>query len=60
MKENMKSCRYCGGEVEKGARRCPHCGTRNPTMGTKDAMIWTVGMILVLYIALYLYRSFVE
>ncbi len=42
-------CRYCKNEVEKGVKRCPHCGTLNPSMGVKQSLIWTVSAIVVLY-----------
>jgi uncharacterized protein (UPF0212 family) len=57
MKENKMEketkkvpCRYCNLEVEMGVKRCPHCGTHNPSMNVKRAMIWTVSSIAVLYL----------
>lgn len=49
-------CRYCKHEVEKGTRRCPHCGTLNPSMGVKQSLIWTVSAIVVLYLVAYLVK----
>jgi len=51
-KEQKKtiSCRYCNQEVEMGVKRCPHCGTHNPSMNVKRAMIWTISGIVVLYL----------
>ena len=43
-------CRYCNLPVDNGIRRCPHCGTHNPSMNVKRAMIWTVSSIVVLYL----------
>ena len=40
-------CSYCQGEIEKGIKSCPHCGTLNPSQDTKTALLWTVGMIAV-------------
>ncbi|SFZ97538.1 hypothetical protein MNB_SV-5-502 [hydrothermal vent metagenome] len=37
-------------EVEEGAKQCPHCGTHNPTIGVKKALMWTVGVITLFYI----------
>jgi uncharacterized protein (UPF0212 family) len=52
MKNEIKKvpCRYCKQEVEMGVKRCPHCGTHNPSMNVKRAMIWTVSGIVVLYL----------
>ncbi len=52
------SCRYCKLEVEKGERRCPHCGTLNPSMGVKQSLIWTVSAIVMLYLASYIIGYF--
>ncbi|MBA1420389.1 MAG: hypothetical protein FAF03_05895 [Epsilonproteobacteria bacterium] len=38
-------CSYCGGEIEKGIKSCPHCGTLNPSQDVKNALLWTVGML---------------
>lgn len=32
-------CKTCKKEVAKGAKVCPHCGQKNPTMKTKDMLI---------------------
>jgi RNA polymerase subunit RPABC4/transcription elongation factor Spt4 len=44
------ACRYCKQEVPKGIRRCPYCGTLNPTVTAKEAMKWTIGVIVFIYI----------
>ncbi|WP_041672740.1 hypothetical protein [Sulfurovum sp. NBC37-1] len=51
-------CRYCKLEVDKGIKRCPHCGTHNPSMGVKRAMIWSISMIIVLYLAAFILQRF--
>ncbi len=51
-------CRYCKQPVEKGTRRCPHCGTLNPSMGVKQSLIWTVSAITILYLAAYILSYF--
>jgi len=54
MSEKKVPCRYCGKEVEMGVKRCSHCGTHNPSMDVKRAMIWTVSGIVVLYLTGYI------
>ena len=51
-------CRYCSLDVEVGAKQCPHCGTHNPTIGVKKALMWTVGMISLFYIVGFVLESF--
>jgi len=43
-------CNYCGASIEKGIKSCPYCGTVNPSMDTKSALLWTVGVLVVLYL----------
>lgn len=43
-------CRYCKLEVDREVKRCPNCGTHNPTMGVKNAMIWTIVAIGAFYL----------
>ena len=50
MEKKKVPCRYCKHEVEKGIRRCPYCGTHNPSMNVRQALIWTVSAILFLYL----------
>ena len=49
-KKNEVPCRYCKQLVDSGTKRCPYCGTHNPSMNVKRAMIWTVSSIVVLYL----------
>ncbi len=58
MEKKKVPCRYCKLEVEKGARRCPHCGTLNPSMGVKQSLIWTVSAIVILYLIAYILAYF--
>ena len=58
MEKKKVPCRYCKLEVEKGARRCPYCGTLNPSMGVKQSLIWTVSAIVILYILSYIIGYF--
>ena len=50
-------CRYCKQPVEKGSRRCPYCGTHNPSIDVKEAMVWTVSVIAVIYLLLFLFAK---
>ncbi len=53
-KESKKTyvpCRYCKQEIRLNSRRCPYCGTFNPTVKQKEIIITTVVMIIILYIA---------
>ncbi|SFV57661.1 hypothetical protein MNB_SV-10-115 [hydrothermal vent metagenome] len=54
MSKKQIPCRYCKQEVDDGVKRCPHCGTHNPTIGVKKAMVWTVSAIVVLYVVTFL------
>jgi len=49
-------CSYCKHSVEKGIKACPYCGTLNPTQNTKEALVWTVGMILFFGVVYYLFN----
>ena len=35
----LVECKTCKKEVAKGAKVCPHCGQKNPTIKTKDMLI---------------------
>jgi len=48
--KNEVPCRYCKQPVTTGTKRCPHCGTFNPSMDVKRAMVWTVVTIGVFYL----------
>jgi len=52
MEMNNTTCNYCDHPIEKGTKRCSHCGTLNPSIRTKEALIWTVGMIVVFFIVI--------
>jgi len=58
MSKKILPCRYCHLEVEEGAKQCVHCGTHNPTIGVKNALLWTVGTIGMFYIVWYLSQQF--
>jgi|GEM_PF-2116316 len=51
-------CRYCKHDVPKGIRRCPYCGTLNPTVTPKDAFVWTVGVIVAIYLLGFVTQTF--
>jgi len=58
MPEKQITCRYCKLDVENGIKCCPHCGTHNPTMNVKMALLWTVGTIGMFYVIWYLSQQF--
>jgi uncharacterized protein (UPF0212 family) len=58
MSNKIMSCRYCHLEVEEGAKQCPHCGTHNPTIGVKKALLWTVGVISLFYVTGFVLQYF--
>ncbi len=43
----LEPCRHCKSEIENKIRRCPYCGTLNPTVKIKDIFI---GIFLVLFV----------
>ena len=55
---NKIPCRYCKLEVEKQEKRCPYCGTLNPSMGVKQSLIWTVLAIGALYLIAFIIKLF--
>jgi len=36
--QNLKKCRSCTYEVDKGIGRCAYCGVLNPTLEIKDIL----------------------
>ncbi len=58
MEKKKVPCRYCKQDVEKGIRRCPYCGTHNPSMNVKQAFVWTVGFIVFLYFTAFVLKQF--
>jgi RNA polymerase subunit RPABC4/transcription elongation factor Spt4 len=48
-KKSYTPCRYCKQEIRLNTRRCPYCGTFNPTVKIKDIIITTVAIVAVLY-----------
>jgi len=47
---NSTTCNYCNQPIEKGIKSCPHCGTLNPSVRTKEVLYWVVGMIIGFYV----------
>jgi len=46
----LVECKSCNKEVAKGAKVCPHCGQKNPTVKTKDMLIgFAVLTAIVIY-----------
>ena len=57
-KTNLKPCKTCGREISTNARKCPHCGERNPTtpyfkdMNTGEKGVEVIVTIVVIIIAI--------
>ncbi len=49
-------CHYCKQIIKKGVKNCPHCHTVNPSVRMKEVFMWTIGMVIVLYIITYFMR----
>jgi Zn finger protein HypA/HybF involved in hydrogenase expression len=49
-KEKLVKCKNCSYELRKNVRRCPYCGILNPTVTTKEVMVTTIVIIIVMYI----------
>jgi len=56
MKSKEVKCHFCDAMIEKGVKNCPHCNTVNPSVRVKEVMLWTLGMVVVLYIASFFMR----
>jgi RNA polymerase subunit RPABC4/transcription elongation factor Spt4 len=48
--KNLEPCRNCKSQIESKLRRCPYCGILNPTVKTKDILITTFIIIVVMFI----------
>lgn len=51
MKDNIKVCGVCGKEIDKGTKICPHCGKDQRKFFVKHKLILTIGIIVILFIA---------
>ncbi len=49
-KINLEPCRHCKREIEAKIRRCPYCGTLNPTVKIKDIFIGIFFVLAVMYV----------
>ena len=47
----LRTCRECGQSVSTSAKKCPHCGARNPAL-SKSFLIFVVVFALIVYIFL--------
>lgn len=56
MKSKEVKCHFCKSMIEKGVKNCPQCNTVNPSVRVKEVMLWTIGMVVVLYIASFFMR----
>jgi predicted RNA-binding Zn-ribbon protein involved in translation (DUF1610 family) len=46
----LTRCRTCGEQVAITAKTCPHCGQKNPGVGTKDLMIGIGALTFIIWI----------
>ena len=44
----LQQCKECGNEVSTKAKKCPHCGVRNPTVTAKQA--WAGFLVFLLLV----------
>jgi RNA polymerase subunit RPABC4/transcription elongation factor Spt4 len=47
--EKLVKCKNCTYELRKNIRRCPYCGILNPTVTTKEVIVTTIIVIVVMY-----------
>ena len=52
-KIDLKKCRNCSYDLEKGIRRCPYCGILNPTL--ENSEIYKTIFIILSIFAIYTY-----
>ena len=52
-KAECGSCKNCNRKIRKKLRRCPYCGTLNPTVTLKEIFITIAGVIIVMWIFTY-------
>lgn len=50
MNKGMTTCKVCGNELAKSAKRCPHCGAKNKRPIYKRWWFWLF-VAIVLYLA---------
>ncbi|MCF6244044.1 MAG: hypothetical protein L3J43_03295 [Sulfurovum sp.] len=56
MRNKEVKCHFCKNMIERGIKNCPHCNTVNPSVRVKEVMLWTFGMVVILYIASFFMR----
>lgn len=49
MNKGMTTCKVCGNELAKSAKRCPHCGAKNRRPIYKRWWFWLL-IAIVLYL----------
>lgn len=50
MDDNIKVCRVCSKEINKGAKICPHCGNDQRKFFARHKIILTIGIIFIIFI----------
>ena len=43
----MTTCRYCGAEIAKSAKTCPHCGGKNKKPFYKKWWFWLLVLLIL-------------
>ena len=47
MKKKLTSCKACGNEIAKSAKRCPHCGAKNKKPIFKKWWFWLFVFVII-------------
>lgn len=55
--KKLEPCRNCKSEIETKIRRCPYCGILNPTVKTKDVIITTFVIIIIMSLYTYFFGA---
>lgn len=53
----LKACKECKKDVSTGARTCPHCGVKNPTLTTREMWLGMTGLILLLVVVYFIFSD---
>ncbi|WP_294962263.1 hypothetical protein [Sulfurimonas sp.] len=56
MSSKLVACKTCKKEVAKGAKVCPHCGEKNPTVSTKDI----IGGVLIVLVFIWIVSAIIS
>ncbi|NQY94680.1 MAG: hypothetical protein HRT43_10970 [Campylobacteraceae bacterium] len=53
----IENCRMCKSEIKDKIKRCPNCGTLNPTIKLKDIWIGIASVIAVMSVYMYFFPA---